>query len=118
MPVQTNQKWVRDQRSIAEARASQIKAGAEDLRTVAVYLGYSVNMSAWEGPDNPQDVLLQNFGGTEPNRTFTYMMLKATANDRCKLLVPCHNEFRRLRSDTVRQVALETTTTCTHWHNF
>ncbi|GFU98588.1 hypothetical protein TNCV_3654191 [Trichonephila clavipes] len=37
------------------------------------------------------------------------MVLKTTANDRRKFLAPWHDEFRGLRSDTVRQVALETT---------
>ncbi|GFT87785.1 uncharacterized protein TNCV_799011 [Trichonephila clavipes] len=36
----------------------------------------------WETPDHPQCVLPQNWGGNEPNRTVTYMLLKATANDR------------------------------------
>ncbi|GFW68561.1 uncharacterized protein TNCV_529161 [Trichonephila clavipes] len=36
----------------------------------------------WEPPDHLQDVLLQNWGGTEPNRTVTCMVLKTTANDR------------------------------------
>ncbi|GFX96706.1 hypothetical protein TNCV_244931 [Trichonephila clavipes] len=36
----------------------------------------------WETPDHIQDVLPQNWGGTEKNRTVTYMVLKAKANDR------------------------------------
>ncbi|GFX97521.1 uncharacterized protein TNCV_2840811 [Trichonephila clavipes] len=36
----------------------------------------------WEASDHPQGVLLQNWGGTEPNRTVTCMVLKATANNR------------------------------------
>ncbi|GFY11638.1 hypothetical protein TNCV_4231071 [Trichonephila clavipes] len=36
----------------------------------------------WEVPDHPQGTLLQNWGGAEPNRTVTCMVLKATANDR------------------------------------
>ncbi|GFV77207.1 uncharacterized protein TNCV_444371 [Trichonephila clavipes] len=36
----------------------------------------------WESSDHPQSVLPLNWGGTEPNRTVTYMVLKATANDR------------------------------------
>ncbi|GFW68166.1 uncharacterized protein TNCV_1880481 [Trichonephila clavipes] len=31
---------------------------------------------------NPQNVLPLNWGGIEPNRSVTCMMLKATANDR------------------------------------
>ncbi|GFU53066.1 uncharacterized protein TNCV_3098501 [Trichonephila clavipes] len=34
----------------------------------------------WETPTLPQGVL-QNWGGTKPNRTVTCMVLKATAND-------------------------------------
>ncbi|GFS63900.1 hypothetical protein TNCV_1129021 [Trichonephila clavipes] len=33
-------------------------------------------------PDNLQGDLSQNWGGTEPNRTVTCMMLKVMANDR------------------------------------
>ncbi|GFV83401.1 uncharacterized protein TNCV_3055481 [Trichonephila clavipes] len=42
-------------------------------------------------PDNPQCVLPQNWGETELNRSVTYTVLKATANDRRHL---CHEEFR------------------------
>ncbi|GFW20667.1 uncharacterized protein TNCV_1048901 [Trichonephila clavipes] len=38
-------------------------------------------------------VLSQNWGGNEPNRTVTCMMLKAAANDRRHLAL-CHDEFR------------------------
>ncbi|GFY18590.1 hypothetical protein TNCV_2398151 [Trichonephila clavipes] len=31
-------------------------------------------------------------------------------------LAPCHDEFRGPRSDYVRQMALETTTTTEHWY--
>ncbi|GFX29002.1 uncharacterized protein TNCV_3030451 [Trichonephila clavipes] len=53
-----------------------------------------------EGSDHPSDP--QNLGGTEPNHSVTYMVLKVTANDRCKSPALCRNEFRRFRSDTVR----------------
>ncbi|GFX59925.1 hypothetical protein TNCV_4984381 [Trichonephila clavipes] len=43
----------------------------------------------WEVPDHLQGVLSQNWGGIEPNRTVTCMVLKAMANDRCKNLPPC-----------------------------
>ncbi|GFT98081.1 uncharacterized protein TNCV_789031 [Trichonephila clavipes] len=36
----------------------------------------------WEAPDHPQDVLPLNWGGIEPNRTVTCMVLKTTANDK------------------------------------
>ncbi|GFT18064.1 uncharacterized protein TNCV_423311 [Trichonephila clavipes] len=36
----------------------------------------------WEASDQPQSVLPLNWGGTEPNRTVTCMVLKAAANDR------------------------------------
>ncbi|GFV85137.1 hypothetical protein TNCV_4171901 [Trichonephila clavipes] len=35
-----------------------------------------------EAPNHHQGVFPQNWGGTEPNRTVTYMVLKATDNDR------------------------------------
>ncbi|GFX82638.1 hypothetical protein TNCV_1193131 [Trichonephila clavipes] len=35
-----------------------------------------------EAPDHPQSVILQNWSGTEQNRTVTCMVLKAKANDR------------------------------------
>ncbi|GFV49328.1 uncharacterized protein TNCV_3630141 [Trichonephila clavipes] len=46
----------------------------------------------WEAPDHPQDVLPQNWGETELNRSVTCVVLKATANDR-RHLAPCHEEF-------------------------
>ncbi|GFX27987.1 uncharacterized protein TNCV_773711 [Trichonephila clavipes] len=36
----------------------------------------------WEAFDHPQGVFPLNWGGTEPNRTVTCMVLKAMANDR------------------------------------
>ncbi|GFU40155.1 uncharacterized protein TNCV_5092921 [Trichonephila clavipes] len=46
-----------------------------------------------EGTDHPQSVLPLNWGGIEPNRTVTCMVLKATANDR-RHLAYCHDKFR------------------------
>ncbi|GFX40719.1 uncharacterized protein TNCV_1218421 [Trichonephila clavipes] len=43
--------------------------------------------------DHPQSVLALNWGGTEPNRTATCMVLKATTNNRRHLAL-CHDEFR------------------------
>ncbi|GFT67003.1 hypothetical protein TNCV_1348481 [Trichonephila clavipes] len=60
------------------------------------------------GPWPPQGFLHLNFGGTEQNCTVTCMRLKAKANDRLKFPLS-RNEFRRHRSDFVRQVALVTT---------
>ncbi|GFX78240.1 hypothetical protein TNCV_5135871 [Trichonephila clavipes] len=37
---------------------------------------------SWEVPDHLPGIL-QNWGGTEPNRTVTCMELKAKANDKC-----------------------------------
>ncbi|GFW21342.1 hypothetical protein TNCV_1531671 [Trichonephila clavipes] len=38
----------------------------------------------WKVPDHLQGVLPQNWCGTEPNRTVTYVVLKAKADDRRK----------------------------------
>ncbi|GFV65164.1 uncharacterized protein TNCV_2701061 [Trichonephila clavipes] len=46
-----------------------------------------------EASEHPQSKLPLNWGGTEPNRTVTRMVLKATANDRRHLAL-CHDEFR------------------------
>ncbi|GFV32022.1 uncharacterized protein TNCV_1195541 [Trichonephila clavipes] len=46
----------------------------------------------WEASEHPQSVFPLNWGGTEPNRTVTYMVLKATANLRRHLAL-CHDEF-------------------------
>ncbi|GFU36882.1 uncharacterized protein TNCV_2670611 [Trichonephila clavipes] len=43
--------------------------------------------------DHPESVLPQNWGGTEPNRTVTCMVLKAKANDRRKNLALHCDEF-------------------------
>ncbi|GFX59639.1 uncharacterized protein TNCV_3754041 [Trichonephila clavipes] len=55
----------------------------------------------WEASDHPQRVLTLNWGGIEPNRTITCMVLKATANDRRHLAL-CHDEFRGPRSGLCR----------------
>ncbi|GFW95946.1 uncharacterized protein TNCV_4173731 [Trichonephila clavipes] len=49
------------------------------------------------GPWPSPSVLPQNWGGNEPNRTVTCIVLKATANDRRHLAL-CHDEFRGPRS--------------------
>ncbi|GFW76595.1 uncharacterized protein TNCV_2682121 [Trichonephila clavipes] len=49
----------------------------------------------WEAPNHPQGVLPQNWGGTEQNRTFTCMVLKAEDNDRHKNLAFSRHEFHR-----------------------
>ncbi|GFV57048.1 uncharacterized protein TNCV_2931711 [Trichonephila clavipes] len=54
-----------------------------------------------EAPNHPPGVLPQNWGGNEPNRTVTCMVLKATANDRRHLAL-CHDEFRVPRSGFCR----------------
>ncbi|GFX55223.1 hypothetical protein TNCV_1156801 [Trichonephila clavipes] len=36
----------------------------------------------WEAPDHPQSVLPQNWGGIEPNRTVSCIVLKTTDTDR------------------------------------
>ncbi|GFW94927.1 uncharacterized protein TNCV_3398061 [Trichonephila clavipes] len=55
----------------------------------------------WEISDHPHSVLPLNWGGIEPNRTVTCMMLKATAND-SRHLALCHDEFRGPRSGLCR----------------
>ncbi|GFX72187.1 uncharacterized protein TNCV_1954631 [Trichonephila clavipes] len=55
----------------------------------------------WEASDHPQSVLSLNWGGIEPNRTVTCMVLKATANDKRHLAL-CHDEFRGPRSGLCR----------------
>ncbi|GFY20764.1 uncharacterized protein TNCV_1119981 [Trichonephila clavipes] len=46
----------------------------------------------WEVPDHPQSALPQNWGETELNRSITYMVLKATTDDRRHLAL-YHDEF-------------------------
>ncbi|GFU71984.1 uncharacterized protein TNCV_2999671 [Trichonephila clavipes] len=48
----------------------------------------------WEAPNHSQRELPQIWGGTEPNHTVTCIVLKAKANDRCKILVFSQDEFR------------------------
>ncbi|GFY33872.1 uncharacterized protein TNCV_4595801 [Trichonephila clavipes] len=40
----------------------------------------------WEAPEHPQGVLPQNWGGIEPNRTVTCIVLKATVKDSCQVI--------------------------------
>ncbi|GFW24107.1 uncharacterized protein TNCV_4951511 [Trichonephila clavipes] len=53
----------------------------------------------WEAPDHPQSVLHLNWGGSEPNRTVTCMVLKAKTNHRRKNLVLHSDELCGPRSD-------------------
>ncbi|GFW50205.1 hypothetical protein TNCV_4696231 [Trichonephila clavipes] len=43
------------------------------------------------GDDNPQGVVLTNWGGTEPNHTVLCVVLKAMANDSRKNLALCRD---------------------------
>ncbi|GFS54824.1 uncharacterized protein TNCV_3575601 [Trichonephila clavipes] len=52
-----------------------------------------VGEERWVASDHTQSVLPLNWGGIEPNRTVTRMVLNATANDRRHLAL-CHDEFR------------------------
>ncbi|GFV66621.1 potassium voltage-gated channel subfamily H member 4 [Trichonephila clavipes] len=51
-------------------------------------------------PDYLQGVLLQNLGGTEPNCTFTCMVLKATVTTDVHVVVR-HDEFRGQRPEDI-----------------
>ncbi|GFW08262.1 uncharacterized protein TNCV_1655771 [Trichonephila clavipes] len=62
-----------------------------------------------QASDHHQGVLPQNWGGNEPNRTVTCMVLKAKANDRRQNLALSRDEFRGPRSVSVGQIALVTT---------
>ncbi|GFW91166.1 uncharacterized protein TNCV_1808871 [Trichonephila clavipes] len=55
----------------------------------------------WKASDHPQSVLPLIWGGIEPNRTVTCMVLKDTAND-MRHLALCHIEFRGPRSGLCR----------------
>ncbi|GFX16162.1 uncharacterized protein TNCV_4704181 [Trichonephila clavipes] len=55
----------------------------------------------WKASDYPQSILPINWGGIEPNRIVTCMVLKVTAND-WRHLVLCHDEFRGPRSGLCR----------------
>ncbi|GFV79272.1 uncharacterized protein TNCV_71401 [Trichonephila clavipes] len=64
----------------------------------------------WEALGHPNGFLPLNWDGTEQNRTFTCIMLKPKDNETgVKILALIRDEFRGLRSDFVRQVALVTT---------
>ncbi|GFU85025.1 leucine-rich repeat-containing protein let-4 [Trichonephila clavipes] len=47
----------------------------------------------WEASDHPRSGLPLYWSGTDPNRTITFMVLKATVND-WRHLALCHDEFR------------------------
>ncbi|GFX46868.1 hypothetical protein TNCV_4040141 [Trichonephila clavipes] len=56
--------------------------GVRNCRAASLLVRSEEGEERWEAPDLPQSVLPQNWGGTEPKRTVTCMMLKATDNDR------------------------------------
>ncbi|GFX96135.1 hypothetical protein TNCV_2290241 [Trichonephila clavipes] len=62
VPVQLNYKWVRDQKSILLAGASQIEEYSDDLRTVAVRQG---NCAEFSGPS----FIPSNIGRVDNERT-------------------------------------------------
>ncbi|GFT21420.1 uncharacterized protein TNCV_3816801 [Trichonephila clavipes] len=66
-------------------------------RAASTLVRFVERKERWEASDQPQSVLPLNWGRTEPNRTVSCMVRKATANDRRHLAV-CHDEFRGLRS--------------------
>ncbi|GFY12571.1 uncharacterized protein TNCV_2447621 [Trichonephila clavipes] len=55
----------------------------------------------WEASGYTQSVLPQNWGGIDPNRAVTCIVLKATANDRRHLAL-CRDEFRGPRCGLCR----------------
>ncbi|GFU47809.1 uncharacterized protein TNCV_4465571 [Trichonephila clavipes] len=61
-------------------------------RTASPFVRLVEGEEFWEAPDNPQDVLPQNWGETELNHSVPCMVLKGTANDRRQLAL-CHDEF-------------------------
>ncbi|GFW35576.1 hypothetical protein TNCV_2462181 [Trichonephila clavipes] len=62
--------------------------------SVALLVRLMEGEKRWEAPDLSQDVLSENWSGTEQNRTVTCMVLKAKANDRRKNLALSCVEFR------------------------
>ncbi|GFW80185.1 uncharacterized protein TNCV_460931 [Trichonephila clavipes] len=63
-------------------------------RAASPFVGMVEEEDGWEAPDLPQGVLPQNWGGTEPNRTVTCIVLKTKANERRKNLAFSRDEFR------------------------
>ncbi|GFW89162.1 hypothetical protein TNCV_2685951 [Trichonephila clavipes] len=63
----------------------------------------------WEAPVDFYGVLPQNWGGTKPNHTVTYMVLKLLLTTGMHLAFH-HDKFRKPRSDTAKQLTLATTT--------
>ncbi|GFW42651.1 uncharacterized protein TNCV_257121 [Trichonephila clavipes] len=66
----------------------------------------------WEASDHPHSILPLNWCGIEPNRTVTFVVLKATTNDRRHLAL-CNDEFRGPRSGLCRSggISINITTT-------
>ncbi|GFX25272.1 uncharacterized protein TNCV_1274321 [Trichonephila clavipes] len=62
----------------------------------------------WDAPDHSQDVLPQNWGGIESNRTVICVVLKATDKEMPHLAL-CHDEFRGPRSGLCRSDKILTT---------
>ncbi|GFV84349.1 uncharacterized protein TNCV_2043971 [Trichonephila clavipes] len=84
--------------------------GTLNSRRAASPLVWLLEEVRWEASDHPQSVLPLNWDETEPNRTVTCMVLKATANDGRHLAL-CHDEFREPDLAFVNLVALVTTRT-------
>ncbi|GFU69863.1 hypothetical protein TNCV_112821 [Trichonephila clavipes] len=87
------------------------KSQAQGLENISLPFGFHAEIVEVEiEVVSPSIVPSGNF--SELNRTVTCMVLKA--NDR-RTSSPCHDVFRGPRSDYVRQVALETSTTNKHF---
>ncbi|GFT47477.1 uncharacterized protein TNCV_3750101 [Trichonephila clavipes] len=80
---------------------SRFKGTLNSCRAASPLLRLVEGEEKWEAFDHLQGVLPLNWGGTEPNRTVTYMVLKDTANDR-RHIDHCHDEFRGPQSGLCR----------------
>ncbi|GFW80059.1 uncharacterized protein TNCV_4911571 [Trichonephila clavipes] len=66
--------------------------GVLNSRLAARPLSLVEGEERWKASNHPQDILSQNWGEPELNRSVTCMVLKATANDRRHLAL-CHEGF-------------------------
>ncbi|GFV78390.1 hypothetical protein TNCV_95471 [Trichonephila clavipes] len=73
--VDTEQKY--------EEKAVPLRYGGtlNNRRAASFLVKLMEKKEGWEVPDHPQDILPQNWSGTEPNCTVTCVAFKATAND-------------------------------------
>ncbi|GFT53308.1 hypothetical protein TNCV_4233981 [Trichonephila clavipes] len=73
----------REWKSSGMGRKAQKRVKGAPKRNTSLHMRFVEVEERWDALDPLQGILPQNWGGTEPRRTITCMVLKAKANASC-----------------------------------